>query len=145
LAGIVLGATQCDYVATFNTPLMCSYGGGSKVGVWVFNILVLAGLPLYFAAGYAYNTFALKLEGSERIPNHAFWSDLPALIKDGCLYFVYVLKLLASKVGLGESPVAPSPSASSDGYASAEGPGAPDATPYSYPPAASTGGGYGAI
>lgn len=119
LSGVVAGATQCDYIATFKTAAACSGGGAGGAGAWIFNGIVLGGLPLYFAIGFFYNWKSKGLEGNERIPHLSFWSDLPILVKDGCLYFLYLLKLLAFKVGaLSMPPDAPMPSGSSGGYSS---------------------------
>jgi hypothetical protein len=47
LVNVVNGATQCDFVATFNTKLAGSSGGAGGAGGWVFVGIVLGGLPLY--------------------------------------------------------------------------------------------------
>jgi len=118
LVNVVNGATQCDFVATFNTKLAGSSGGAGGAGAWVFVGIVLGGLPLYFAAGYIYNWKVGGKEGPERIPNHAFWSDLPTLVMDGMLFFVYGIKLILSKC-TGNVPERPIPGGSGSGYASA--------------------------
>jgi hypothetical protein len=53
---------------------------------WVFVIIVLVGLVLYFAGGFAFNFFVRKLRGAEAVPNLSFWKDLPYLVKDGFMF-----------------------------------------------------------
>jgi hypothetical protein len=142
LDNVVAGATQCDYIATFRTAVACGGSSAGGKGAWVFNIIVLAGLPTYFAAGFLYNWKVKNLEGSERIPHMSFWSDLPSLVKDGCLYFVYLLKVLAFKIGaLSLPPEAPVPSS---GYSAASSGSSYSATPDSAPTSMGMGAGNGA-
>jgi hypothetical protein len=59
--------------------------------------------------------------GNDRIPHLSFWLDLPLLVRDGCIYFLYLCKLAAFKVGIlsvaPDSPVAAPPPA----YSSSSG------------------------
>ena len=111
ISGVIYGSDQCKFVATFPTSFACpGAAGGSSSGAWAFNGIVLIGGFVYFAGGFVYLWKAKGAEGNDRIPHYAFWSDLPALVKDGCVYFVYLCKLALFKVGISaqqpESPVA---------------------------------------
>jgi hypothetical protein len=148
------GATLCDYVGTFTTPLMCSGsfgGGGGGKGAWAFNIAVLAGIPAYFLFGFLINMFAFKKEGSDRIPQLSFWANLPGLVKDGNLYFIYLLRVAFAKCGAGAEPEPFVPSTPTEYGSSSESSGDSSAgSSYSYPAADTPssgggGGGYGTI
>ncbi len=148
------GATLCDYVGTFTTPLMCSGsfgGGGGGKAAWAFNIAVLAGIPAYFLFGFLINTFAFKKEGSDRIPQLSFWANLPGLVKDGNLYFIYLLRVAFFKCGAGALPEPFVPSTPTEYGSSSESSGDSSAgSSYSYPAADTPssgggGGGYGTI
>ncbi|XP_019851241.1 PREDICTED: uncharacterized protein LOC105312512 isoform X3 [Amphimedon queenslandica] len=54
----------------------------------ILILLCLVGLATYFIAGILVMKFVKGATGKELIPNYAFWSDLPYLIKDGCLFVV---------------------------------------------------------
>ena len=53
----------------------------------------LAGLATYFIAGILVMKFVKGATGKELIPNYAFWSDLPHLIKV-LHYMIIVLELV---------------------------------------------------
>ena len=55
-------------------------------------ILFFVGGALYAGIGYAYGFKVLGLTGVEAFPNIAFWRDFPALLKDGCGFFVAKVK-----------------------------------------------------
>jgi hypothetical protein len=100
LAAVIYGSNQCNFVATFPTAYACpGAAGGSSAGAWAFNLIVLIGLPVYFAGGYVYLWKAKGAEGHDRIPHYAFWTDLPLLVKDGCIYFIYLCKLALYQIG----------------------------------------------
>jgi len=52
----------------------------------VLCIILLVLVVVYIAAGVAINKYALHKEGSDVIPQKAFWSDIPSLVKDGCIF-----------------------------------------------------------
>lgn len=62
-----------------------------------------------------------SIPGNDRIPHLSFWLELPHLVRDGCIYFLYLCKLAAFKVGIlsvaPDSPVAAPPPA----YSSSSG------------------------
>jgi len=43
-------------------------------------------LSAYFVAGILYNKYKTEKTGTDVIPNKEFWSSLPGLIRDGCLF-----------------------------------------------------------
>ena len=47
--------------------------------IFTFSLLVL--VVVYVVAGVAVNKYALHKEGSDVIPQKAFWSDVPSLVK----------------------------------------------------------------
>jgi len=57
-------------------------GGGLSFGS-VLCIILLVVVIVYAIGGYAFNTYKRGAEGAERIPNVAFWKELPSLVKDG--------------------------------------------------------------
>merc|ERR1719414_1159883 len=57
-------------------------GGGLSFGS-VLCIILLVVVLVYAIGGYAFNTYKRGAEGAERIPNVAFWKELPSLVKDG--------------------------------------------------------------
>jgi len=59
-----------------------SGGGGLSFGS-VLCIILLVVVIVYAIGGYAFNTYKRGAEGAERIPNVAFWKELPSLVKDG--------------------------------------------------------------
>eukprot|EP00455_Lapot_gusevi_P027370 TRINITY_DN2896_c0_g1_i1.p1 TRINITY_DN2896_c0_g1~~TRINITY_DN2896_c0_g1_i1.p1 ORF type:complete len:295 (+),score=102.57 TRINITY_DN2896_c0_g1_i1:48-932(+) len=119
LSKVETGASACDFKATFPTSKACGGGSGSggsgSTGAWVFNILVLAGFPLYFLIGFIYNWKARGLEGTEAIPHVEFWKDLPRLVLDGILYTWSLIRGLFVKCGLCKDSGDSYPSSSSSG------------------------------
>lgn len=71
----------------------CLGGGGLAGGLGggaLFLIILVSILFIYFVGGILYNKF-VKKEGFK--PLHAeFWVDLPALVKDGCMFVVNKVK-----------------------------------------------------
>jgi len=57
-------------------------GGGLSFGS-VLCIILLVVVLVYAIGGYVFNTYKRGAEGAERIPNVAFWKELPSLVKDG--------------------------------------------------------------
>ncbi|XP_041478474.1 cation-dependent mannose-6-phosphate receptor-like [Lytechinus variegatus] len=50
----------------------------------IFTVLVV----VYIGGGILFQKFGRGATGKELIPNYAFWSDFPALIKDGFLFMI---------------------------------------------------------
>jgi len=97
---------QCDYTATYQTPLACGGGGGGSSGLSggsIFCIILLCGLFLYIVIGVLYKTFSLGATGAERFPNIDFWKDLPGLIKDGFSFTYNKLRGLCGGGGAAKS------------------------------------------
>ena len=87
-------------------PGGCSGGGGGDVasgltGGGIFLILFFVGGALYAGIGFAYGFKMLGLTGVEAFPNIAFWRDFPALLKEGCGFFVAKVKGLSGGGGGG--------------------------------------------
>ena len=62
------------------------HGGGTVAGE-VLLVLFFAGGAAYFLVGAAYMRFGPpKAQGSDVIPNKAFWTSLPGLVKEGSSY-----------------------------------------------------------
>jgi len=86
----------CEYVISGRSRYGCAKGSGgsggssgggkpegSKLsGGWVFIIILLSVSVLYFVVGGLIK-WRTGATGVEMIPNHSFWTDLPALVKDG--------------------------------------------------------------
>ncbi|OQV18677.1 hypothetical protein BV898_07307 [Hypsibius exemplaris] len=58
---------------------------GLSVGSMLL-IIFFSVLAAYFVIGVAVRKFIGGAVGYEAIPNYAFWSDLPLLMKDGALF-----------------------------------------------------------
>jgi hypothetical protein len=54
----------------------------------VFFSRVVVFIFVYLVGGMVFQTVLRKAEGKERVPNIAFWSALPSLIK--VLYLIYL-------------------------------------------------------
>jgi len=91
------GSSQ--YSASFSSKCVCEggcagvkpsgNGSGESGGLSTGSILLIVFFPLvfvYFIGGLLYNKYHKGAESfPEMIPNHSFWSDLPSLVKDGCV------------------------------------------------------------
>ncbi|XP_031571459.1 uncharacterized protein LOC116305648 [Actinia tenebrosa] len=88
---------ESKYTGTFTSKCSCagkcsysssyfSSGHGPSVGS-ILLIIFFSLLVMYFVLGIVVNKYAIHKEGSDVIPNRSFWSDLPFLIKDGCVFF----------------------------------------------------------
>lgn len=83
-------SSSTDPVAGEVLCLPCAGGGGGLGGGSIFLIILVSLLFVYFVGGIIYNKF-VKKEGFK--PLHAeFWSDLPGLVKDGCMFVVSKVK-----------------------------------------------------
>eukprot|EP01013_Petalomonas_cantuscygni_P037210 TRINITY_DN67_c0_g1_i2.p2 TRINITY_DN67_c0_g1~~TRINITY_DN67_c0_g1_i2.p2 ORF type:complete len:241 (-),score=34.18 TRINITY_DN67_c0_g1_i2:970-1692(-) len=75
-----------------STPVPGSGGGGgmsgADIGGIIFIFALLGGFLLYFVIGIVVLTFALKREGTERVPQFEFWKEIPLYIRDGSM-FIY--------------------------------------------------------
>jgi hypothetical protein len=60
---------------------------GLDVGWWVF-IFLFVFIAVYFIGGIIFMAVVKGARGVEMVPNLTFWTDLPALVKDGCLFLV---------------------------------------------------------
>jgi Autophagy-related protein 27 len=66
------------------TPYACPVGGISAGSVIL--IVLLCVVFLYFVGGAVFMKFVRKAEGLEIVPHIEFWTSLPGLVKDGCLF-----------------------------------------------------------
>lgn len=70
-------------------PGFCGGGGaGGLTAGGVMLIILVVCAVVYFAGGFVFCRFARHKEGKEAIPNYEFWTDLPALIKDGVRFAI---------------------------------------------------------
>lgn len=72
-----------------------SAGGSSGDTVALAILLIIIfGFILYFVIGWCLNKFVFKKEGSfvELLPQYLFWTSLPGLLKDGCLFIAHGFK-----------------------------------------------------
>ncbi len=80
---------QCAYSTTFKHAAGCaaSRGKGKKGCGFgcAFLIIFFCGGFCYMSGGIAYNIKVLKLEGTDAIPNKAFWAEVPVCIKEGAI------------------------------------------------------------
>ena len=95
----IVEAPSCTYTLDFHTKLVCANSGGSGgsgsggessglSGGSIFDIVFFVLLFVYFVGGVSYYKFVVGTESwVESIPNSAFWTDLPYLIADGCIFF----------------------------------------------------------
>jgi len=75
--------TKCHFDLVLNTNVVCKGGlsGGS-----VLLIIVVVALPIYIAVGCIFNVKKRGLSGKEACPQYAFWSEIPTLAKEGCMF-----------------------------------------------------------
>ena len=45
-------------------------------------------VSLYMALGYTYNSKRHGLSGRAALPNRYFWTEVPSLVKDGCMFSI---------------------------------------------------------
>lgn len=64
---------------------------GLDVGWWVF-IFLFVFIAVYFLGGMIFMAVVKGARGVEMVPNLTFWTDLPALVKDGCIFVVSKVK-----------------------------------------------------
>lgn len=107
-AGSLVSVTEtstCNYMAVFKTSAACPPGftpGGGPVsglsGGSIFLIVFFVSSFLYFSVGCVYKRQKLGVtDWKESIPNYDFWSELPSLCKDGCVYTWTKLRGLCNK------------------------------------------------
>ncbi|XP_045168083.1 cation-dependent mannose-6-phosphate receptor-like isoform X2 [Mercenaria mercenaria] len=84
-------STTTQYYMTLTSAAACpvpspfgSSGGISGGSVLLIIFFVL--LAVYLATGVAFNKFRRSASGKELIPNLNFWTELPALVRDGVKY-----------------------------------------------------------
>lgn len=76
-----------------------SAGPGSSSGLSggsILLIIVIVFIFVYLVGGMVFQTVLRKAEGKERVPNVAFWSALPSLIKEG---FQFTYKSVKQRAG----------------------------------------------
>eukprot|EP01126_Amoeba_proteus_P005150 TRINITY_DN11702_c0_g1_i60.p1 TRINITY_DN11702_c0_g1~~TRINITY_DN11702_c0_g1_i60.p1 ORF type:complete len:232 (+),score=35.71 TRINITY_DN11702_c0_g1_i60:68-763(+) len=85
------------YKATFRSSLACplpdTLSGGS-----IFMIILLVLLVVYWVVGLLVNRFYFGETSFEVLPNLAFWTSLPGLVKDGILFSLTKVRLLYEQV-----------------------------------------------
>ncbi|KAK6166572.1 hypothetical protein SNE40_023229 [Patella caerulea] len=54
----------------------------------ILDILFIVGIFIYVAGGMTYMRVRNQATGVEMLPNRGFWSALPGLVKDGCVFVV---------------------------------------------------------
>eukprot|EP00697_Spironema_sp_BW2_P008479 gnl/Spiro4/23089_TR11418_c0_g1_i1.p1 gnl/Spiro4/23089_TR11418_c0_g1~~gnl/Spiro4/23089_TR11418_c0_g1_i1.p1 ORF type:complete len:253 (+),score=44.41 gnl/Spiro4/23089_TR11418_c0_g1_i1:94-852(+) len=91
---------QNTFSATVASPLAC--GGSWSTGSQFLLILFLVFFG-YFGIGYTLNVVVFRREGIERIPNIAFWQELPLLVKDGIVFSMDAAKDMVLRVRGGNS------------------------------------------
>jgi len=90
----MVGNPSCGYVITFPTNLACPGNNNGNVtvtyklsGGWIFFIIVMVIIPVYIAVGCGWNYYKHRDSSwKEKCPQWGFWSLIPALVKDGCIY-----------------------------------------------------------
>jgi len=84
----------CGYIIHFPTSLACGGSNNGNVtttyklsGGWIFFIIVMVIIPVYIAVGCGWNHYKHRDSSwKEKCPQWGFWSLIPALVKDGCIY-----------------------------------------------------------
>jgi len=94
-----LGKTDdCAYSFRYRTTAACgtevSYGNSGDTVALALLLILIFGFILYFVVGWILNKFVFHKEGSffELLPQYLFWSSLPGLLKDGCLFIAHGFK-----------------------------------------------------
>ncbi len=75
----------CVYTMSMEAKAACPTNGKGGLGGWIFVIIVTVGFAVYCIAGAIFG-YVKGARGKEMIPNLSFWTDLPALIKDGAFF-----------------------------------------------------------
>jgi len=65
---------------------------GSKLLITFFCVLIV-----YMIGGILLNKYARHIEGKEAFPNFSFWTDLPSLVKGGCVFTFHSLGRMCGK------------------------------------------------
>ncbi|XP_011403526.1 PREDICTED: uncharacterized protein LOC105312512 isoform X2 [Amphimedon queenslandica] len=82
VTGKCIGQNGCDLTPSPRHANISGYIG------FILIVLSLVALLVYFIAGILIMKFYKGATGRELIPNYAFWSGLPLLVKDGCLFTI---------------------------------------------------------
>ncbi|XP_032241407.2 uncharacterized protein LOC116620024 [Nematostella vectensis] len=73
----------------FTSKLHSKYACPSRSGISTGSILLIvffSVICVYLVVGILISHFVKGATGRELVPNYSFWVDLPALIKDGCVF-----------------------------------------------------------
>ncbi|XP_011667137.2 uncharacterized protein LOC105439633 [Strongylocentrotus purpuratus] len=97
--------TPGNYHFTIGTCLACLKDipncypvGGTEITVGGIVCIIFALLVLvYLIGGILYQKFRRGATGKELIPNYGFWSDFPALVKDGFMFPIELCRGKTSK------------------------------------------------
>jgi len=81
---------------TADGPTSPPSSGGIGWGWW-FIIILLIVSTVYIIAGMGYRYRWQEARGLEMIPNRDFWSVLPGLVKDGCVYSYHTTRDIVSR------------------------------------------------
>jgi len=105
-------STGCQYTFTMASSAACPSSGptspppgpgapGSKSisGGTIFLIILLVSTFLYIVLGCFYMTKYKGTTGRESCPNYTFWSSLPGLVKEGCMFTYHKLRGLCRRGG----------------------------------------------
>jgi len=95
---------QCVYAFTAASSAACpttppSGTPGGISGGTIFLIILLVTTFLYIVLGCFYKTKYKGTTGRESCPNFTFWSTLPGLVKDGCVFTWQKLRGLCRRGG----------------------------------------------
>lgn len=92
------------YKVAISSPEVCpkkvqpnSGGSGGPSTGTILVIIFFVVLVVYLVAGVLFMKYRRGATGREVIPNIEFWSSLPGLIKDGCVFFGKNIKELCGR------------------------------------------------
>jgi hypothetical protein len=83
---VLTSQAACNLVSGKGHSNSKNGGGGGLSGGWIFCIILFVTVPVYFAVGCGLNYHKGSRSCGELTPNYAFWSAIPALMKDGAVF-----------------------------------------------------------
>ncbi len=131
---VIWPSVQGCPIVSLNTQISGQFGGYSWGWLVLFCLLALS--TLYIVGGCVINMVDAGKDIEEAFPHKDFWTGLPALVRDGCSYFVLLLRRIGNPAQhhtyttYGAASTAPQSAITSSRASPAAGVAAPQAVSY---------------